>query len=117
MLRYIGIVLLLLCFNVVAETKIETSTSELETKVALVQNRVNLLEQKVYDNSYQIESLSDAAKDNALTLLLFAFFCAWWAKTTGRSAVVWFLLGLFFHVITAIVLISKTVEKPNHLSN
>jgi hypothetical protein len=37
-----------------------------------------------------IKGLEKAAKDNALTLILFAFFCTWWAKSIGRSALGWF---------------------------
>lgn len=40
-------------------------------------------------------------------VLLFGAFCALWAQNTGRSAWLWFFLGLFFNVITVIVLLVK----------
>lgn len=40
-----------------------------------------------------------------LVFLIFAFFAAYWAQTTRRNAVLWFLLGLFFGPITGFVLL------------
>lgn len=34
-------------------------------------------------------------------------FCAWWAQQTRRNAWLWFFLGLFFNVITLLVLLYK----------
>jgi hypothetical protein len=45
--------------------------------------------------------------DNGALFFLFGVFCALWAQNTGRSAWLWFFLGLFFSVITVIVLLSK----------
>lgn len=45
--------------------------------------------------------------DGGAVLFLFGAFCALWAQNTGRSAWLWFFLGLFFSVITVIVLLSK----------
>ena len=38
---------------------------------------------------------------------LFGAFCALWAQNTGRNAWLWFFLGLFFSVITVIVLLVR----------
>ena len=38
---------------------------------------------------------------------LFAFFCAYWAQQTGRSALTWFFLGLFFGPLTGLALVLK----------
>jgi hypothetical protein len=48
--------------------------------------------------------------DNGVLVFLFGVFCALWAQNTGRSAWLWFFLGLFFSVITVIVLLSKNSE-------
>ena len=48
--------------------------------------------------------------DNGALLFLFGVFCALWAQNTGRSAWLWFFLGLFFSVITVIVLLSKNSD-------
>ena len=39
--------------------------------------------------------------------ILFGAFCALWAQNTGRSAWLWFFLGLFFSVIAVLVVLSK----------
>ncbi len=41
---------------------------------------------------------------------LFGAFCALWAQNTGRNPWLWFFLGLFFSVITAIVLLAKNAR-------
>jgi hypothetical protein len=46
-------------------------------------------------------------KSGGAALFLFGAFCALWAQNTGRSAWAWFFLGLFFSVITVIVLLYK----------
>jgi hypothetical protein len=84
---------------------------DLENKIELVQNRLSYLEQQVDENNSEIRSLTNTAKNNALPLVLFAFFCAWWAKSSGRSPLLWFFLGLLFHVFTAIALVIKTESK------
>jgi hypothetical protein len=44
---------------------------------------------------------------------LFGSFCALWAQNTGRSAWLWFFLGLFFSVIAVLVLLSKNSDNLN----
>jgi drug/metabolite transporter (DMT)-like permease len=55
----------------------------------------------------QLERRVDKLDDTALVLFLFGVFCALWAQNTGRSAWLWFFLGLFGSVITVIVLLNK----------
>jgi hypothetical protein len=45
--------------------------------------------------------------DDGVALFLFGAFCALWAQSTGRNAWLWFFLGLFFSVITVLVLLAK----------
>jgi hypothetical protein len=45
--------------------------------------------------------------NDGAALFLFGVFCALWAQDTGRSAWLWFFLGLIFSIITVIVLLSK----------
>lgn len=42
-----------------------------------------------------------------VALFVCAAFCALWAQQTRRSPWLWFFLGLFFHVITLLVLLAK----------
>ncbi|HXY36464.1 MAG TPA: hypothetical protein VEI07_19670 [Planctomycetaceae bacterium] len=43
-------------------------------------------------------------------LFLFGAFCALWAQNTGRSAWLWFFLGVLFNVITVLVLLAKNSD-------
>lgn len=42
--------------------------------------------------------------------ILFGAFCALWAQNTGRSAWLWFFLGLFFNVVTVCFLLTKNAN-------
>lgn len=44
---------------------------------------------------------------NGASAFLFGAFCALWAQNTNRNPWLWFFLGLFFSVITVIVLLIK----------
>jgi hypothetical protein len=48
--------------------------------------------------------------DNGALVFLFGVFCALWAQNTGRSAWLWFFLGLVFSVITVVVLLIKNSD-------
>ena len=65
-------------------------------RVARLEGRVSTLENKVRK-----------AGDAGLALFLFGAVCALWAQNTGRSGWLWFFLGLFFSVITVLVLLAK----------
>ena len=62
----------------------------------------------------RVDRLEDQVDDLAglgLVLFLYGAFAALWAQNTGRSAWLWFLLGLFFGPITIIGLLIKNLEK------
>lgn len=48
--------------------------------------------------------------DQGAVLWLFGAFCALWAQNTGRNPWLWFFLGMFFSVITVLVLLSKNAN-------
>ena len=54
---------------------------------------------------------SDAAGCSAL-FMLFGAFCALWAQNTRRNALLWFILGVLFNVITVLVLLYKNSQDP-----
>lgn len=91
-----------------SENITQPTISELEQTVSILQSKVRSLEYAQNNTETAVSKLQEAINNNGLAIVLFAFFCAWWAKTSGRSALGWFLLGLFFHVFTAIVLLIKT---------
>jgi hypothetical protein len=83
-------VLVLLATASVIHGQAQTSTD--------VESRITKLERKIDDSS------------GGVALFLFGAFCALWAQNTGRSAWLWFFLGLFFSVITVVVLLVKNAN-------
>jgi hypothetical protein len=68
-------------------------------RVSQLEHRVSTLEQKIRQ-----------AGDQGLVLILFGAFCALWAQNSGRSAWLWFFLGLLFSIITVLVLLWKNSD-------
>ena len=86
-------VLILLCvFAVCVSMRAQTASeavSTLASRVSSLESHVNQL-------------------PNALLVsFLFGAFCALWAMNSGRNSWLWFFLGLFFSVITVLVLLLK----------
>ena len=48
--------------------------------------------------------------DDGVALFLCGAFCALWAQNTRRHPWLWFFMGLFFNVITVIVLLVKNAD-------
>ena len=69
-------------------------------------NRLSNLESRVSEIERKVSSASQVSA----VIFLFGAFCALWAQNTGRSAWLWFFLGLFFSVITVLVLLSKNSQ-------
>jgi Na+/melibiose symporter-like transporter len=67
------------------------------------EQRITNLESKVLRLENQIRQYGH----EGVAFFLFGAFCALWAQNTGRNAWGWFFLGLFFNVITVIVLLYK----------
>ena len=64
-------------------------------------------EERITQLERKIGNLERKAGQLGVVASIFAAFCALWAQNTGRSAWLWFFLGLFFSVITVIVLLWK----------
>jgi len=69
------------------------------SEISQINTRLNKLDQDVKN-----------AGTGGVVLFLFGAFCALWAQNTGRSAWLWFFLGLFFSVITVIVLLARNSD-------
>ena len=65
--------------------------------------RISQLEQRLDGLDHKVNADGDAI----VVLFLFGAFCALWAQNTGRSAWLWFFLGMFFNVITIFFLLTK----------
>jgi uncharacterized membrane protein YecN with MAPEG domain len=68
--------------------------------------RITNLESSISVLQNQVRQHGDAG----VAVYLFGAFCALWAQNTGRNAWLWFFLGLFFNVITVLVLLYKNSE-------
>ena len=81
-----------------------------DERVESLEHRVAQLESSVHETSGKIAYLDTSVSQKAgegVLLVLFGAFCALSAQNTGRSAWLWFFMGLFFNVITLIVLLMK----------
>ena len=85
------------------EERLGMKVRELETEMAQVRTEIQQHGSKIR----QLDSLIEDAHWGGPVLVLFGAFCALWAQNTGRSAWAWFFLGLFFSIITVLVLLSK----------
>jgi 4-hydroxybenzoate polyprenyltransferase len=70
------------------------------------EERVKALENRVS----QLQSAVEHKAGIGAFVFLCGIFCALWAQNTGRSAWLWFFLGLLFSVITVIVLLVKNAD-------
>lgn len=57
----------------------------------------------------------DEYASTGLVFYLFGLFCAYWAQETGRSALTWFFLGLFFAPLTGLALVWKNGQRERRL--
>ncbi len=71
-----------------------------------VEKRVTILENQVEKLNSSIEGKSSIGA----VLFLYGVFCALWAQNTGRNPWLWFITGMLFSVITAIVLLVKNSD-------
>jgi hypothetical protein len=78
---------------------------DLQKRVTDLNKRVEQLEANQRAPVTEIHRESGGA-----VLFLFGAFCALWAQNTNRSPWGWFFLGLFFHVITVLVLLAKNAD-------
>ena len=69
----------------------------------ILQSRVDRLERKVDDLTHE------KARTGAVAFL-FGAFCALWAQNTGRNPWLWFVLGVFFNVVTVLFLLRKNAD-------
>ena len=80
------------------------------TEIQNLKSEVSSLKSMVQDLESEMRSVQAKLDDAAIVLFFFAVFCAWWAQHTERNPWLWFFMGLFFHVITALVLLSKNAR-------
>jgi hypothetical protein len=77
-----------------------------ETQLQRVSTDVNNLQRDVDRLRLDVREVARSGT----ALFLFGIVCALWAQNTGRNPWLWFFLGLFFSVITGLVLLSKNSQ-------
>ena len=78
---------------------------DLRRDLAASQSEVQQLKAQLAATNAKIDRI-DADADLG-TLLFIGVFCALWAQYSHRNAWLWFFLGVFFNVITLLVLLFK----------
>jgi len=89
-------------FHVILLLLVLTSSSMVSTRVLAqgdLEHRVSTLEHS-YSGSRGVD----------VAVFVCGAFCALWAQNTGRNPWLWFFLGLFFNVITVLVLLRKNAN-------
>jgi hypothetical protein len=71
-----------------------------------IEARLSRLEQR-FDS---LDNMRAGAAGGCGLSVLFGAFCALWAQNTRRSAILWFLLGAIFSIITVLVLLYKNSQ-------
>jgi hypothetical protein len=84
---------------------VEARVSRVEQATSSLESDVDVLQRKTTELTEAIDGASLAG-----VLFLVGVFCALWAQNTRRNPWLWFFLGLFFHWITLLVLLSKNAE-------
>lgn len=85
--------------------QIESRQREAETGIQRLESRIQGLDSQVRQ---ELVDRGDGAA--GFVIFLFGVFCALWAQNTGRSPWLWFFMGLFFNIITVLVLLSKNAS-------
>lgn len=95
--------ILLICCGLLAVVRSSPTPAAAQSddpRVGNLDNRLTALERR-------IESYEDKAAGAGLALFGIASLCALWAQNSRRSGWLWFFLGLFFSVITLLVMLYK----------
>jgi hypothetical protein len=86
---------------------------QLDPSVRIVQEQRANHEGRISALERDVQLLNEKVKnpqDTGLVLFLFGTVCALWAQNTGRNPWLWFFLGMFFNVVTALVLLYKNAQ-------
>lgn len=80
------------------------------SRISNLERQASSLETRVSAN----ESRATRTTEISACAVIFGAFCALWAQNTGRNAWLWFFLGLFFSVITVLVVLYKNSNGPKN---
>ena len=103
-------VIMMTCSTMALAQDVDVGSNSLRDDIAQLESQVRRLESKNAQLEETQQKLLEESGGVALALFLFGAFCALWAQNTGRSAWLWFFLGLLFSVITVLFLLAKNAE-------
>lgn len=94
-----------------------TSIDSLRQDINRLESEVNLRNGEVRSLRNDVGELRDQGAEAAtMPVAFFLFFtgvfCALWAQSTGRSGLVWFFLGAFFHLFTLLAVLVLNARRP-----
>ena len=81
---------------------LQQEVTKLKSQVKVLKDRVQVLSAKGKPNLPNQSEVSTGG-----VAILFGAFCALWAQNTRRNALFWFICGVFFNVITVLILLYK----------
>jgi len=102
-----GFILLGLFFTCASNINAQVSKEEFEelsSKVATLENENNILKSNVRAEIDDTRRKVEGYAPMFLVLFLYGTVCALWAQGTNRSVIAWFLSGMIFSVLTAIIM-------------
>lgn len=88
----------------------QSPDGQLRRELDQLQSKVRDLETDNRELERNQRKLIDESGGIGVVLILFGTVCALWAQNTGRSAWLWFFLGMVFSVVTVFFLLSKNFE-------
>jgi hypothetical protein len=114
-MRYSAALIMLISVtgSLAAQADAERRLADLERRLNNTDNQVKNLGAQVNNVAAQASKSERQASDAApfgFVAFLYGVFCALWAQNSGRSAWLWFFLGLFFSIFTVIVLLAKNAN-------
>jgi len=95
----------LVTFFLIAQVQWASAQEDLQKRIDQLDKRISELESRQRRLVTQVHPDARAA-----ALVLFGAFCALWAQNANRNPWLWFFLGLFFNVITVLVLLAKNSD-------
>ncbi len=102
----VAVLLAALPLSAIAQQPDATRIKHLESQLRQVETDVASLKTQVI----RLRSDVGNAAGPGAALFLFGVVCALWAQNTGRNPWLWFFLGLFFSVITGLVMLYKNSQ-------
>ena len=100
-------IMFLLVIAASSSTLAQNGDADLRSEIDSLKSQIGKLESDIAGLDHTQRQLAEESGGIAIVLFLFGAFCALWAQSSGRSAWLWFFLGVIFHVIAVLFVLSK----------